>query len=155
MERGWLDTALLALLEFLDNPWLSVIVPVGGGLALGYLARRSPRRDWDRITELPGKVLFGVFLVLAAIKSLPRLVVPSASFLCDREPSPLSGILVETNCRLATAGTFQTVYDYTLGDYLRDFVVFIARDCVLGVIGLLIGIAFATVVTRRWAHVRS
>jgi hypothetical protein len=146
-KGGWLDQILLAVLGLLNQSWLSITVALVGGAVMAYLARVSPRNDWEYLREGPGKVLSVAFLLLAAVKSAPRLAIPETRFVCDRVPGEF-GIPVSTNCRTVTEGTVGVVYDYTLGDMVYDFFFSMVQEVVFGLIGAAIGIIAATVVRR-------
>jgi hypothetical protein len=147
-KGGWLDQLLLGVLGFLNQRWLGLVVTLGGGFLVAYLARRSPKQDWAYIKEGPGAVLTGAFLLLAALKSVPRLAVPKTSFTCDHAPG-LLGIPEATNCRWISEGAVGMVYDYTLGDFAAEFFGGLLRDFVLGGLAYAAGFAVATAVTWR------
>ena len=148
MEKdGWLDQLLMAVLGFLNQTWLSIAVALVGGAVVAYLARLSPKKDWEFISDWPGRILFGAFLLLANIKSVPRLVLPETNFVCDKELGEF-GIPVSTNCRWITEGTVHTVQDYTLGDWFSDFLSAILQDAVFGAIGAAVGFLVGTLVLR-------
>jgi hypothetical protein len=151
-KGGWLDQLLLSALGFLNQELLGVAVALGGAFAVAYLGRRSPKQDWAYIKEGPGAVLTFAFLGLAALKSVPRLVVPTTRFTCDHAPG-LLGIPEATNCRWASSGTLHAVYDYTLGDFWSEFFGSLLRDAVLGVIGYAAGFLVATLVLWRGSAV--
>jgi hypothetical protein len=148
-KGGWLDQILLAILGFLNQSWLSVTVALVGGAVVAYLARVSPKNDWEYVRDGPGNVLSVAFLLLAAVKSAPRMVVPETSFVCDRTTGEF-GIPVSTNCRAVTDGTVGFVYDYTLGDLVHDFFFSMVQEVVFGLIGAAVGVILATVV--RWSR---
>jgi uncharacterized membrane protein YeaQ/YmgE (transglycosylase-associated protein family) len=146
-KGGWLDQILLAILGFLNQSWLSITVALVGGAVVAYLARVSPKNDWEYLKEGPGKVLSAAFFLLAAVRSAPRLVIPETRFVCDRVTGEF-GIPVSANCRTVTEGTVGVVYDYTLGDMLYDFFFSMVQEVVFGLIGAAVGIIVATVVRR-------
>jgi len=148
-KGGWLDQILLAVLSFLNQSWLSITVALVGGGLVAFLARVSPKNDWEYLREGPGKVLSVAFLLLAAVKSAPRLAVPDFHFVCDRVPGEF-GIPVSTNCRTVTEGTVGVVYDYTLADLAHDFFFSMVQEVVFGLIGAAVGIILATIV--RWSR---
>jgi hypothetical protein len=149
MEKdGWLDQLLLGILNLLNHPLLAVVVALGGGFAVALLARLSPKEDWEFIKEGPGVVLTGAFLLLAGIKSAPRLVLPETSFVCDRTTGPF-GIPETSNCRWTSTGTTHLAYDYTFGDFVREFISSLALEGVLGALGAGLGILVALIVRRR------
>jgi hypothetical protein len=146
MEKdGWLDQAIYAVLNFLNQTWLGVIVALASGCAVAFLARRSPHEDWEFIRDGPDKLLLGAFLALAALKSAPRLVLPKSDFVCDAGVDPTYGLPVQTNCRFVANGDFEFVSDYTIVDMLKEFVTsaVISGACVAigGAVGLLVAIA--------------
>jgi hypothetical protein len=141
MEKdGWLDQILLGILNLLNETWLGVAVAVGGGFIVAVLARTSPKKDWDFLKEGPANVLAGAFLLLAGLRSAPRLVLPKQNFVCDDGG---------THCRFEADGPIQTVYDYTFGDFVREFAVSLVRDAVLALAGAAVGVAVAAVVLRH------
>ena len=147
-ENGWLDQILVGVLGFLNQPWLAITIAIGGGFAVAYLARKSPKNDWEFIQEWPSGVLTGAFVVLACAKSAPRLVLPTTRYSCDRVPGPL-GIPVTANCHWITDGTLHTVQDYTMADLLRDFFASLVQDAVFTAVGASAGIVVAVMVLRR------
>jgi hypothetical protein len=141
MEKdGRLDQILLGILNLLNETWLGIVVAVGGGFVVALLARISPKKDWDYLKEGPGNVLAGAFLLLASLRSVPRLVFPKQNFVCDEGG---------TDCRFEADGPIQTVYDYSFGDFVREFVVSLVRDAALAFAAAAVGVAVATVVLRR------
>jgi hypothetical protein len=149
MEKdGWLDQFLLGILNVLNQPLLAVVVALGGGFAVALLARLSPKGDWEYLKEGPGAVLTGAFLLLAGIKAVPRLVLPETNFVCDRTTGPL-GVPETGDCRWTSSGTTHVVYDYTFGDFLREFASSLVLDVVLGGLGAALGILVAMIVRRR------
>jgi hypothetical protein len=149
MEKdGWLDQLLLGILNVLNHPLLAVVVALGGGFAVALLARLSPKEDWEFIKEGPGVVLTGAFLVLAGVKSAPRLVLPETDFVCDRTTGPL-GIPVTGDCRLTSTGTTHVVHDYTFVDFLQEYFSSLGLELVLGGLGAGLGILVARIVRRR------
>ena len=146
-KGGWLDQLLLAVLGFLNQPWLSIGVALVGGAAVAYLGRVSPKNDWEYISEWPGRVLLGAFVVLANIKSVPRLVFPAWHFVCDKVPGEF-GIPVSTDCHWESEGTIHTVQDYTFGDWAHDFFGSLVQDAILGLVGAGVGFLIGTIVVR-------
>jgi len=106
-----------------------MLVPIGGSFLVACLARRSPKNDWAFVKEAPSRVLTGAFLLLAACRSAPRLLVPTTTFSCDRVPG-LLGIPDATNCHWVTDGTLQVVDDYTLVDFLTEFFGSLLREAI-------------------------
>lgn len=110
--------------------------------------------DWEYITDVPGKLLFGAFVLLATLKSPPRYIEPTLSFVCDRGPGPLPGLTVQSNCRFVSSGHGQ-VFDYTFWDYGCDLAVSVAQDCLFGFAGLGLGIVLANFVRARSGRANS
>ncbi len=142
MEKGgWLDQILLGVLGFLAQPWLSIVVALVGGAVVAYLARSSPKTDWEFIKEWPGGVLFGAFVLLAGVKvSAPRLIPAEYHIECD-SPDIFCGFVVDRQMRY--------VYDYTVLDYVRDFAISLVQDLIFGGLGFLVGMVIARVVLGR------
>jgi len=147
MHDNWFDQAVLFVLNVLNEPWLTGSVAVGTGLIVAYLARRSPKGDWEYIKEGPAQILGGAFVLLALIKVAPRAVTPTFKLSCDRVPGPL-GISVNGNCRWIT-GPFYEKSTYGFGDAARDFLVSSIQDEVLSAAGTAAGIAVAVLVLRH------
>lgn len=147
-QGGWLDQLILGILNFLNAPALAVLVAFGGGLLVALLGRLSPKDDWSFIKEGPGRVLAAAFLLLAVLRTTPRLVVPQGRFVCESAPGPL-GLPQTTGCEYVTDGTIHVAYDYTLADMARDFAVSLGQDAVLGAVGVGLGIIVAALVRRR------
>ena len=146
MEKdGWLDQALMATLTFLNQTWLSITVALMGGFLVAFLARRAPGEDWAYIKDGPGNLLTGAFLLLAGLKSVPHFVLPKTSFACDTTPGPL-GIPTNSNCRMVSEGTAHYEVGYTFGNFFRDIGVSLLIDLIYGGLGVLLGIAVATLV---------
>ena len=147
-QGGWLDQIILGVLNVLNAPVVAVLVAVGGGFLVALLGRLSPKDDWSFIKEGPGRVLLVAFLLLAALRSTPRLIVPQGQFQCETTPGPL-GLPQTTGCEYVTNGSIQVAYDYTLGDMARDFAVSLGQDVVLGALGAGLGIIVAAIVRRN------
>jgi hypothetical protein len=149
MEKGgWLDQILIGVLNFLNEPWVSNTVVVVAAFLVAYFAVVSPKEDdWSLLREGAGKILFGAFVLLAMLKSGPRLIIPESHYVCDREPGAL-GIEVSTNCRFETQGTFRTVYDYSILDFIKDFYTSVFYELVFGAVGALAGLLCAMLVMR-------
>jgi hypothetical protein len=136
MEKdGWLDQALYAVLNFLNQTWLGITVALVGAFAVAFLAKRSPGTDWEYIKDGPDKLLAGVFLLLAGLKTTPRFVLPTTHIACDTSVDPTTGLPVTGDCRFVTEGTATFVYDYTLGDMVRDFLISLAYSGVAALLG--------------------
>jgi hypothetical protein len=146
-KGGWLDQILEAVLAVLTNRWLGYIVAFVGGAVVAYLARRSPKRDWEYIKEGPGKVLLGAFVVTAALRSTPRLILPETRFVCDEVTGPF-GLPETSNCRFESEGEFKTVVDYTFGDMIKDLAWGALQEFIIGGIGAAVGLLIAIAVPR-------
>lgn len=146
-KDGWLDQVLVGVLNFLNQTWLSIAVAFVGGLLVAFLARRAPGQDWAYIKDGPGNLLLSAFLLLAALKSIPRFVLPKTSFTCDQAPGPL-GFPVTTNCGPVSVGRPHFEGGYSLREFVRDYTVSLLQDLVYGGLGALVGIALATLVTH-------
>ena len=149
MEKGgWLDQILLGILGFLNQQWLAIAVALVGSCAVTYLARTSPKRDWEYLKEGPGNLLLGAFVLFAVVRSAPRLVIPKTTFGCERRPGAF-GIPVSTDCRAVSSGTVHVVYDYTVVDLVRELVDSAVTDLVFGAGGVAAGFVVGTLVRRR------
>jgi hypothetical protein len=154
MEKdGWLDQALYAALNLLNQTWLGVVVAFVSACAVAYLARRSPKADWEYIRDGPDKLLSGAFLVLAGLKSTPRLVLPKSDFVCDTVIDPTLGIPVQDNCRFVPQGSFEVVYDYTFGDMVREFLTSLVYSGVAALIGGGVGLLLSVALPKSTARV--
>jgi hypothetical protein len=147
-QGGWLDQFLLSVLGLLNARWLEVLVAVGGSFVVACLARLSPKQDWAFVKAGPGRVLTGAFLLLAGVRSAPRLLVPTTTFSCERVPG-LLGIPETTNCHWTTHGTLKGVDDYTFVDFWTEFLGSLLREAIWGAVGLAAGFLVATLVLRR------
>jgi hypothetical protein len=144
-KGGWLDQILLGILSFLNQPWVGITVGLGGSILVAFLARLSPKRDWEYISEGPGKLLAYAFIAYAFLRSVPRLVMPKSTFVCDRQPGPF-GIPQTTNCHFVTSGRMHFEYDYTLLDFGKDVLFSIVQDIVFGSAGFVVGLILGTLV---------
>ena len=147
-QDGWLDQAIYAVLNFLNEPWLGIVVPFVTAGVVAYLARRSPKQDWEYIREGPDKVLTAAFVLLAGVRSTPRLVVPTSHFVCDEGVDDL-GFPTVSRCRFETAGSVHTVIDYTFGDFVREMLTSVVTSVVVGAFGGAAGWLIARVLIRR------
>lgn len=145
-QGGWLDQILLFVLSVLANPWFGYGVALFGAAFVGYLARRSPKQDWEFIREWPGTVLLGAFFVSASLQSAPRLVFPDYHYSCDRSLDAF-GLPTKVDCSFTSSGSIQTIVDYSFLDMIRDCMVAGAQELVLGAIGLAAG-RWLAVMTR-------
>lgn len=148
MEKGgWLDQILEAVLAVLTNRWLGYLVAFVGGAVVAYLARRSPKRGWEYITEGPGNVLLGAFVVSAVVRSTPRLILPETRYVCDKTTG-LFGLPETSNCRFKSEGELRTVVDFTFGHMMKDFAWGALQELIIGGIGATVGFLIALAVPR-------
>jgi hypothetical protein len=148
-QGGWLDRLILSVLDFLNQPWLGITVALAGSFAVALLARLSPKDDWEFIRQGPDRLLTGAFVVLAGLKSAPRLVLPKQSLVCDRSTlDPLLRIPIRTDCHFVSDGPIRTVYDYTFGDMVREFLLSLLQSVVWGAVGTAAGLLTALLLTR-------
>ena len=156
-QGGWLDQLIMAVLGFLNQPWVTIVVSADTGLAVAYLARAAPpkgargraeaREHWAFIKERPSAFLAGAFMIYSALRTAPRLVLPSSHFACEWTTKP-PGIPVQ-ECRWVTEGRVGLAYDYTLGQWARDFGTSLLQEAVFGLVGAAVGFLLATIVVRR------
>ena len=147
-KNGWLDQALYAVLNFLNQTWLGISIALVSAFAVAFLAKRSPGSDWEYIKDGPDKLLSGAFLLLAALKSGPRLVLPKGDFVCDSVMDPTLGIPVKENCRYVTDSSLTVVYDYTIGDMIKEFLTSLAYSGACALIGGAAGFLAAVALSK-------
>jgi hypothetical protein len=141
---GWLDQ----ILGVLTHPWLTFGVALLGGGVVAYLARRSPKRDWTFIQEGAGALLLGAFFVSSFLRSVPRLVVPELTFVCDRATGPF-GLEEASNCRTESVGEAHTVVTYTFADLGRDYFVLPILEGLIALVGAGVAILIARYTLHR------
>jgi len=146
-----LGQILFGIMRFLNQPWVSVVVGLGGGFAVALLARLSPPRgQWNFIEDLPSRAILVSFVVVSIFRIVPLKLIPQASdfrLTCEHPTGPF-GIPENTNCAWVRVRPDHTVPDYTLAQMGRDFLLSLVQDLVYGAIGAGIGIMLLTIILR-------
>ena len=86
--------------------------------------------------------------MLAALKSVPRLVLPKGDFVCDTSIDPTIGIPVTKNCRYVTNGSLTVVYDDTFSDMIKEFLTSLAYSGACALIGGAAGFLAAVALSK-------